>query len=217
MSNGEIYGLNKLRLKQIFDSIENGNWNKAKSIWILEFLQLKPKDDLSFCTFSNSYESFGRIMAIQQVYSVSLACEFDEYSSCIQSNNFYFHFNGDNSVRYSLATRFCRNCGGEMSEVVGSVSFLVCPSWLYFDVHYEINDKRQLTCLMLPMHIRINNLDFKLIMAQIIVNSRTKNAHFKGIFLINEKFFLIDDLCKNNRNFNVPKKNRVTSCLYYIK
>ena len=104
-----------------------------------------------------------------------------------------------------------------MSEVVGSGHFLKSPCWLYFDVLYDINEKRTLTCQMLPKSIIKQNFRFKLILAQIIVNGGTKNAHFKGIFLINENFFLIDDLQKNKRNLSVPKKHKVTSCLYYIE
>ena len=73
-----------------------------------------------------------------------------------------------------------------MSEQIETGHFSISPAWLYFDVSYEKNDRSKLVnCLELPKIIELQNVRFKLILAQILVNQNRKESHFKGIFLLN--------------------------------
>jgi hypothetical protein len=47
----------KDQLNKMFSYIEKGNWNHAKSIWILEFLKLVPNDNKEFSTFDSTFDS----------------------------------------------------------------------------------------------------------------------------------------------------------------
>jgi hypothetical protein len=80
----------------------------------------------------------------------------------------------------------------------------------------QTNTRREdyLTCNQLEKEIKVQNLTFQLLVAQIIFNENKSSAHFKGLFLIDDKFYLIDDLQKGKR-LDIPKKHTVTSCLYY--
>ena len=68
-----------------------------------------------------------------------------------------------------------------------------------------VKNKETVTCLQLPKHIRVQDLCFKLILAQILVNDWSNSSHFKGIFLLNDAFYLVIDLDKGNRDLNVPE------------
>ena len=74
-----------------------------------------------------------------------------------------------------------------------------------------------LGCYQFPQIILIQNSSSKLITAQIITNQGKENAHLKGIYLINDNFYLIDDLDKQSRELVIPKKHKVISCLYYLE
>ena len=69
----------------------------------------------------------------------------------------------------------------------------------------------------MPKLIIIKDLCFKLLLSQIIIDENKITAHFKGIFLINDTFYLIDDLDNGNKKLKLPKKHKVTSCLYYLE
>ena len=73
-----------------------------------------------------------------------------------------------------------------------------------------------LGCYQFPQIILIQNSSFKLITAQIIINKGKENVHLKGIYLINDNFYFIDDLDKENRELVIPKKHKVTCCLYFL-
>ena len=100
--------------------------------------------------------------------------------------------------------------------------------YYYFEIKNKVQNEENsaktqhkqsemLGCYQLPQNILIENSSFKLITAQIIVNQGKENAHFKGIYFINDNFYLIDDLDKDNRELVIPKKHKVTSFLYYLE
>jgi hypothetical protein len=93
--------------------------------------------------------------------------------------------------------------------------FSLTPAWLFFDVNYREN-QNSVNCSDVPKLIIVNELKFKLLCCQIHTNQESKTgAHFKGIFLIDGLFYMIDDL-KKDKKPSVPKKHKVTSCLYYL-
>ena len=61
----------------------------------------------------------------------------------------------------------------------------------------------------MPKLIKIKDLCFKLLLSQIIIDENKITAHFKGIFLINDTFYLIDDLDNGNKKLKLPKKTHV--------
>jgi hypothetical protein len=89
-------------------------------------------------------------------------------------------------------------------------------SGFFFDIHYKSFDEK-VHCSDVPKFIRVNKLTYKLLCCQIIVNAQSKTAaHFKGIFLIDDCFFLVDDLYPGKK-INVPKLQKVTSCLKFLQ
>ena len=50
-----INQFDKLMLERIFNFIDNGKWNEAKSIWILEVLKLSSNENNEFNTYSDCF------------------------------------------------------------------------------------------------------------------------------------------------------------------
>ena len=213
-NNISIDEFDKEKLNKMFSYIEKGNWNHVKSIWILEFLKLIPSEDHVFInTYLDSFQTFGKIIEKQQICNLSLTCDFCSRKIYKHtSSNFYYDING----QYSLGKHYCSKCRKIMSVIKGSENFLTKPAWLYFDINY-LQKNQKLSCFRIPKRIEINELNFKLIIAQILVNENKEDAHFKGVFLINDSYFLLNDLDQGNRELKVPKKNKVTACLYYLE
>ena len=87
---------------------------------------------------------------------------------------------------------------------------------MFFDFNYSHGSSKKVNCSEVPKELKINELSFKLLCCQIIVNEQSKTgAHFKGIFLIDDLFYLIDDL-KKDKKLDIPKSHKVTNCLYYL-
>ena len=75
MATGEIDGFDKLKFNQMLCNIENGNWNKAKTMWILEFLKLTHNHFNHLCIdsqsiFSNVKKHHRAYYIVHQTYSL---------------------------------------------------------------------------------------------------------------------------------------------------
>ena len=93
----------------------------------------------------------------------------------------------NNNLTHTFSEEFeCPGCGQTMVELGGK--FLSTPAWLFFDVNYD-NDVK-VNCSDVPKTIKVNEFTYKLILCQIRMSHM---AHFKGIFLINDKFYLLDE------------------------
>ncbi len=185
---------------------------------------MKPSQiTINFSAFGDSYQTFGRVISKQQSYQVDLKCENSKCpkktSITTTSNQFFYSINSNNVYKPLFYLEyFCDTCKSVLSEKSGA--FVSNPAWLYFDMNYrQTNTRREdyLTCNHLEKESpeKVQNLTFQLLVAQIIFNENKSSAHFKGLFLIDDKFYLIDDLQKGKRLY-VPKKHKVTSCLYYL-
>jgi len=61
----------------------------------------------------------------------------------------------------------------------------------------------------LPKLIIIKDLCFKLLLSQIIIDENKITAHYKGIFLINDTFYLICDLDNGKKSLICQKNIRL--------
>jgi hypothetical protein len=214
MSNEEDTGLFcKEKLLKMFSFIDKKEWNEAKTIWALEFLKLNPGQTNNFSFFNDSFSIFGKILSYQQKYSENLSCSECNIDLGVSESDFLV-FSRDQSKEIQRNFYItCRKCQNSVKSKFRG-NFCVKPGFLYCEMFYsEINDSTtHIKCHELPKLISLNNLNFKLLLAQIYIN----NNHFKGIFLLDEKFVLIDDLQHGNKRLRVPKEHKVTCCLYFI-
>jgi hypothetical protein len=209
-STQEIPFFDKRNLNQIFSLIEEKKWDEAKTKWVLDFLKLQPTEK-AFNSYGDPFQHFGKILSFQQKYNELLTC--DECQSNLgnyESDYYTFSRDSSNEIFHDffllLECRLCRRV--VKSKHKGN--FNIEPAFLYCETFYKDNTAN-LKCNQLPRYIEINDLNYKLLLAQIKIGE-----HFKGIFLLNEKFYLIDDLQHKNRRLRVPKEHKIVSCLYYL-
>jgi hypothetical protein len=207
-----IKDFDKELAKSVVDRIEENDWLTAKWIWTVEILKLVPNNKYVIDTFANSFDSFGRIIAQQQVFMRTTKCVcrgglVDDRET--ELNQLYFNRDENNSLTHTFSHGSkCPACCQTMIHRGGQ--FLSTPAWLFFDVNYTDNMVK-LNCYEAPLSIRLNELTFKLLCCQIKMSHM---AHFKGIFLIEDTFYMLDDL-NSQKKPSVPVDHRVTSLLYY--
>ena len=214
-----IESFNKENLNQIFSNVNQNKWDEAKTIWLLDFLNLKPNKEVSsFNAMSDSFNVFGRFIEHQQTYNLKLCCSTCKRIKNKLGSSITFEKIDKNKAIYEFEYESCRNCCKKMDLM--DLQFRSVPAWLYLDTVYGDNQlNNNLGHTMLPKKLKINNYTYQLLLAQIIIISDDINIanHFKGIFLINNNFYLIDDLQKGASNLKIPKNTKVTSCLYYLE
>ena len=213
--SSQVTAFDKASINLVIDSIEQNKWNEAKTVWILKFLKMTPNKEGQFSTYSDTFRVFGRILSSQQLFFADSKCSCCDFSQFKESTEFYFNHDANNNLIYELSFGdICPLCNQKMDGNKGR--FSSNPAWLFFDVNYNHKSFEKVNCSELPKVIQINELSFKLLCCQIIVNEQSKaGAHFKGIFLIDDSFYLIDDL-KKDVKLNVPTSHKVTNCLYYL-
>ena len=205
----------KASINLVIEYIGQNKWNEAKSIWILEILKMTPNEVGQFSTYTDTYSVFGRILSGQQLFIANSKCSVCDYSQFKESNAFYFKHDANNNLIYELSfSDQCPLCKQKMDGNKGR--FSLTPAWMFFDFNYSHGSSKKVNCSEVPKELKINELSFKLLCCQIIVNEQSKTgAHFKGIFLIDDLFYLIDDL-KKDKKLDIPKSHKVTNCLYYL-
>jgi hypothetical protein len=158
----------KAKLQQAFSYIEDDEWDKAKTIWILDFLKETPNlETKTFSTFNQSFDVFGRFLTSQQKYSETLECvnEKCKYSLGIKESDFYMFSRDDsNKLTHDFFFAKCRKCKTDVSCSL-SGNFNINPAFLYCEMSYK-NTTKPINCYELPKLLKINNLTFKLLLAQ---------------------------------------------------
>jgi hypothetical protein len=199
----------KKKLNQIFTFIEENKWDEAKTIWILDFLKQLPEQK-TFCTFNQSFNVFGRFLSVQQKYTEDLTCRGCEYNIGVKVSDFLMFSKAYNSNFLTRDIFFieCRKCKNNIISEHGN--FVTKPAFLYCEILYK-SMTDSVKCYELPEFIYIKDLTFKLILAQIY-----EHNHFLGIFLLKDKFVVLNDLQNKIRNLEVPPVHKVTHCLYFL-
>ena len=191
-----------LSIHQIIQLILNNEWNRAKSIWVLQVLKLLPTRR-KFSTFGEEFEFFiSSVKALQLIKYSCTSCKSLAYSS----DELYFDFDENMNVRLSSdERRVCLDC---QSDANINKSFEKIPCWLFIQ-SLITSYKKNITLYDLPNDTFIDSQKYKLFMCTYLVGT-----HFKSIIKINDRFYAFDDL-KVGLDEIVPK-HIVSSCIYYI-
>jgi hypothetical protein len=75
----------------------------------------------------------------------------------------------------------------------------------------EISPLLKFTADLLPTHVKINQKEHKLLFATFNFGA----CHFVGIFILNNKYYVVDDL-EPNITFKTCPKNHISMCFYYL-
>jgi hypothetical protein len=101
-----IKDFNKQLVKSVLDRIEENDWTAAKWIWTVEILKLAPNNKHVIDTFADYFESFGRIIAQQQVIMRTTKCVcrggFVEDNEK-ELDQFYFNRDANNNLTHTFS------------------------------------------------------------------------------------------------------------------
>ena len=98
----------------------------------------------------------------------------------------------------------CIHCG---NIYVQNSNFIDLPPFLTIDINHEtIIDIQKL-----PKDLKVNNHYYKLLCATF----KATRLHFKAIFLLDNEFYLVDDLNSDILTKNIPRHS-IDVCFYYL-
>ena len=140
-----------------------------------------------------------RYLQMSELLTVEMNCGFFTYDYEKENDQFYMLRDGNNKVVFQFSNGDnCMLCNTEMDSSIGRFTAVTAGVVVFFTVNYTRHDQK-VNCLDLPKIIKVQGLSFKLICGSIVVNEKTSASHFKGIFLVEEQFHMLDDLTPINR------------------
>jgi hypothetical protein len=195
------------KLKQIIICVDANDWNKAKSIWIIDVLNLIPQRKI-FSTFGQEFDFF--IKHLRNLQTLYYSCSKHESEHVFQPiNEFYYKFDENKNLKLNIFdNEICHLCK-EKSQIKMSFKDSPCP-WLIIDTLYRNGDSK-IYMTDISKLIQINELEFKLLCCSI----NFKNVHFKSVFNLEEMFIVVDDLNPKSIEMDLPN-NKISVCFYYL-
>jgi hypothetical protein len=192
-----------LKIEQIIQFVLKNEWDSAKSIWILDVLELIPKR-CRFSTFGEEFDFFIKyVKEIQLINYFCKSCNIIFYTN----DEIYFEFDENMNLTFSLnEVRNCCFCNCDKNVIK---KFHHTPCWLFIQNLIRTNQQK-LTAYDLPSEIFFDDHKYLFFMCTYLVG-----AHFKSIIKIQERFYGFDDLNPTILDDFIPKHN-VSSCFYYL-
>ena len=199
LSKNEMY----FKIKNIIDSIEENNWNRAKSIWVFEIMKCRKTKYVS--TYGSEYEKFITYYKNLQLYSLNLECSLCCNYNLKSRKMMDIIFQKDienNNILYHERPEVFTSCN---KNFIKSIVFNDVPFFLFIQCYNNVY------LLDLPKIVKIGCIDFKLLCASFY---NKKEKHFKSFFEINDIIYLIDDLKKFEKI--VYSTEEISTALYYL-
>jgi hypothetical protein len=188
-------------IKNIIQSIDSKQWNKAKEIWINDMMQYKEEPIRnSISMFGSEIEHFVKYLAEYQTHKLVQQCNVD----CINNENVIIQNDSDNlyfkklNNIVHLYNGFLKNCNRCRHPISCKIIFKHQPNFIFVQSAFG-----KITFNELPKNIKISNKRYDL-----LCSSVHKRAHFYGIFKINENLYLMDDL---DQSFNILSSDEDSS------
>ena len=197
------------KIDLIVSLIDLDKWNEAKTVWILEFVKIKPSNG-AFSVWGCEHDNFINLIKCLQTRNYvckNYSCK--DAGSFKQLTDFYF-YKKENTITCSLVDKHpCMIC---CSKENTDSQFMVKPCWIFFQCNYDIfGTDDGISINELPTFLTVDNLQYNLLMTTI----STPN-HFKSIFFLNKNFYLIDDLNIKTASNKIPI-HKVRTCVYFIE
>lgn len=171
-------------LKRLIEYIENNDWNNAKKTLIIEIMKLNLNEKhLSF--FGTENEFFINYFSAYQSHLIKQQCStFCYLNNSVylnDSTSLYFVKINDQVTLTVFTNEKCNICNSNINSSIQlqhRANFLLIES---SDTNIKIYE--------LPSRLNINDRIFKF-----LCTTFNQNNHFKSIFKLNKKFYLVDDL-----------------------
>ncbi len=198
--NAETNYLNKTLVK-IVSLIDNLEWNRVKSLWLLIVCRLSPNENLKFCTFNTEHQSI-----VQYFY------EYQRYQFCCLSCAKDIGPNSTQILLYKTLTDVFINTGFiDICEECFSfpkAKFLKKPYCLFIETFAEENVET-ITIEDVPLSITMDDRVF-----HFLCGTMWNFDHFTSIFRLNGSYYLIDDT-KKMADKKIPKNSEIKTLFYY--
>ena len=188
-------------LKKILDLIDIQEWDRARTLWILTILELKP-ENWTFSLYGFQDEFFiNYFLCFQELTFDCSICDTHE-----TTKDFFFKKNNREEVFvYTKLEKLCKNC----KQIIKG-TFKNNP----FCIFFVILDQIHFTSL--PSSIHIDNKKFNLLCFT-FESLHNNIKHFKSIFFLQNTFYLVDDLFPSRLTTKLPKSINISYCLYYLE
>ena len=205
-------------LNEIITCIENKEWNKAKSIWLLDVLSLDYElecncDHCKNCltngaisTFGSEYEFFLQPIVEIQKYEVIMSCSITCKNNNIKKESVSLNFQKIND-EVSLIFTNQKECCYCLNKIKSECSFFYNPPWIFI----QTSNSKAIYANELPKFLILMKKRYELLCATIHTKSP---GHFRSIFYLNSIFFLIDDL--NPKMETKQPKQKIVTCFYFV-
>jgi hypothetical protein len=203
-------------LNKIIYFIDKGDWARAKHHWLSACLNISQPDvinkTVTFDCTGSIYSYFVKEMEkLQQHQIIKASCDKVYDKTNVENISKSFKINS-NDLKY---------CGQQCGKCsVETIVFEDQPLWLIHELNE--NDKSTIESFKNRLDLIIDNDNkYKLLCIYQFIDSKKKNVlnHFNGIFYLNSKFFLIDNLSTSSEQIIEisEEKEIIASCLIYYK
>ena len=188
-------------LHKIIKLIDIFEWDRARTLWILAILEIKP-DNWIFSLFGHQSEFLvNNFLPFQELIYICSSCNL----SLKPKNEFYFK--KDVNGKLCLDEELNRQCKSCSNPIFGK--FKTNPFCLFIQLHDKIN------FMELPSTITIDNQVFNLLC--FTFSSNNKNvSHFKSMFYLQKSFYEVDDLNSSKLLKNLDQDPLISYCYYYL-
>ena len=187
-------------LSKIIKLIDAHEWNRARTLWILAVLKLKP-ENLIFSLFGLESEFFvDQFLSFQERIFHCVICNKQSESK----NEFYLKKDvlNDKLVIYDGLEQLCKSC---KTLIVGK--FKTTPFCIFVQLLNQIDFIETLL---------IDDKTFNLISFSLRSRQHQEIPHFKSIFYLQKSFYEVDDLYPQKLIKNLDASPNISYCLYYL-
>jgi hypothetical protein len=195
------------RIIKIIDKINEKNWTQAIYLW-LEYSENLQNSTLKKINIDCSSNQFMKIMKKFQSYNILKICNLCQNQNTNKTFGNEFNFEDGSCVFVDPDPEKCRICNGHL--MIHEINFCSSkPYWAFAEFKIKCN------YLNVQIKIKIGNISYELICCIIEDNDK----FFKGLYYINEAFYLFDNskpnIIKRLNDQNV--ESNVVSAIYLIK
>ena len=182
-------------ISKLVNLIELEKWDRAKTLWILTN-KIEPKANSYFSLFGTEFQFFVQYVIHKQKYEI--VCENE---NCKYKNQFLTY----SELQFVRKNDTCSLNICEMCEI----SFKNNPYCLFIE-YLNFNNNDLIDIIQIPSKLKLKNQIFSFLCCTFC-----KDNHFKGIFNVNKRFYLVDDM-KQIVGTKIGFKPDIRYCFYYL-
>jgi hypothetical protein len=191
----EIINHESSYIKKIVNLIQDDEWNRAKTIWILTNNIIRSSSDWTFSTFGTEFNFFVKFIISTQEHKIT--CNNFNCKNATQSFS-------NKELQFIKKNNYCNLNVCDLCNI----HLMNNPFCLFIECLKTNSDTIEI--IDLPPVLIIDNKRF-----QLLCFTFFKDNHFRSIFYINKSFYLIDDL-KNIVYNKISCKPDISYCVYYL-